>query len=214
MTAVATDAFFDWWFAPWQYAANAVTVLPLAADLLGQRDGYRLWCRQAGLIPDLPQGADWGWCAVTASSADELRASAALFGGLIAAREHDSNILAELSTADRKWCIGIAATQPLHATVHSRRASLGVRGMAELARRLHTGFPGLWPRLRLMLPKQEAQAVDAALAAASAADIKQDASPLRAQRCWRLCSSRAASSGAAEHVVQEPQQDRNLAELV
>jgi hypothetical protein len=42
--------FFDWWFAPWGYAINAPGQLPLAADLLGQRDGYPISDRLVDML--------------------------------------------------------------------------------------------------------------------------------------------------------------------
>lgn len=187
-------AFVDWWFAPWSYADGGDAALPLAADQLGQRDGYRLWCDQSGIAADFPGSFDPAWSAAVCADRTELMATARLFAGLMAAREHEHPVLDALPFAERKWCMSIAATQPL---VRCRQAQYGkdesieVRGLVELARRLTNGFPGLWPRLRLMLPAGEAAQVDRLLGTAVA--TASDASAVRAQRCWRLCRNYAAA---------------------
>jgi hypothetical protein len=189
------DFFFDWWFAPWGYAVNAPEQLPLAADLLGQRDGYRLWCEQAGVTVDLPEAFDAGWQVVPGANDLNLTATARLFAGLLVAREHNQLVLAELPFADRKWCVSVAATQPLRScqdVAYAADDSIEVRGMFELARRLEQGFPGLWSRLRLILAPAFAARIDSLLQAASTAESA--GASMRAQRCWALCRARASSA--------------------
>ncbi len=186
-----TRDFIDWWFAPWDYAGGAPP-LP-AVDRLALRDGYRLWCRRAGIAADLPARFDPAWQAVAAVQGDALLAGARLFGGLIAARAQRRDGLAELAFAERKWCVGVAATQPLHGWPGLRfRAADGIelRGLAELACRLEADFPGLWPRLQLTLPRAAAARLEGLLA--GVAPAPPDASAPRARRCWNLCLSRAA----------------------
>lgn len=187
-------AFVDWWFAPWAYAHRAHAQLPLAADRLGQRDGYRLWCDRTGIAADLPGNFDPAWSDAVCTDGPQLMATARLFAGLMAAREHEQAVLDALPFAERKWCISIAATQPLLRCRQARYGtaeSIEVRGLVELARRLKNGFPGLWPRLRLMLPSGEAEQVDRLLDTAVA--TTSDTSAVRAQRCWRLCRNYAAT---------------------
>jgi hypothetical protein len=189
--------FFDWWFAPWGYAVNAPGHLPLAADLLGQRDGYRLWCEQARVTADLPETFDAGWQVVLGANDSELIATARLFAGLLAAREHNQSALAELPFADRKWCVSVAATQPLRScedVAYAAGDSIEVRGMFELARRLEHGFSGLWSRLRLILSPALAARVDSLLLDAAPAAESAGTSSTRAQRCWTLCRARVSSA--------------------
>lgn len=178
--------FIDWWFAPWDYAIGAPP-LP-AADRLALRDGYWLWCERAGIPAALPAHFDPDWQSVAAVQGEALLAGARLFGGLIAARAQRQDTLAELGFAERKWCVGVAATQPLHGWpgLQFRAAdAIELRGMTELACRLEADFPGLWPRLQLTLPKAAAIRVEGLLAGAAPAPLEPSA--LRAQRCWSLC---------------------------
>lgn len=193
------QSFFDWWFAPWAYAVEIRGRLPLETDHLGRRDGYRLWCREAQVVADLPQCFDPGWHVAASTGGDELLASARLFGGLIAAREHNGPVLAELAFDDRKWCASIAATQPLRGCAEAGIAptdTIVVRGLLELALRLEHGFSGMWARLRLGLPVEIAERVDALLRTVHVDDLAPDGTALRAQRCWTLCRRRAERMGA------------------
>src|SRR3990167_9934149 len=106
-------AFVDWWFAPWSYAHAGAAHLPLAADHAGRRDGYRLWCEQAGIAADIPGNFDPAWSDAVCRDGTQLIAGARLFAGLIAAREHEQRLLDALAFSERKWCVSVAATQPL-----------------------------------------------------------------------------------------------------
>lgn len=189
--------FFDWWFAPWAFARADAQCLPLSADWLGQRDGYRLWCAELGVVADLPESLDPAWHVAAVESGEELCGAARLFAGLIAAREHNQQVLGELPFADRKWCVSIAATQPLRGAgtlPYAADDDITVRGLVELARRLEPGFPGIWSRLRLTLPAEVAARVDCLLEAALGPGRSIDASAIRAQRCWTLCRGRASTA--------------------
>ncbi|SFL98189.1 hypothetical protein SAMN02982985_02241 [Rugamonas rubra] len=190
-SAPLADDFVDWWFAPWRHAALAPAP---AAEPLARRDGYRLWCRRAGIAAELPAAFDPAWQVAAGGDGATLRAAARLFAGLLAARAQRAAMLGELSPAERKWCLGVAATQPLLACAappYAAGDALEVAGLVELARRLEPRFAGLWPRLRLGLPAALAARVDALLPAA--AGQPAEASPRRAQRCWRLCLGRLAA---------------------
>jgi len=196
--------FLDWWFAPWTYAVNVPSHLALAKDYVGQRDGYKMWCEQAHIGTNLPAQFDPSWNAVIPESGEELLATAQLFAGLIAAREHNQEVLAKLAFADRKWCVSIAATQPLSGATqipYKASDSAEVRGLMELARRLEQGFPGLWARLHLMLPKSLAERTDKLLKAVTTAGEKIEGSPTRAQRCWSLCQGRIATYGVPPSII-------------
>ncbi|WP_326940515.1 hypothetical protein [Actimicrobium sp. GrIS 1.19] len=190
------DGFVDWWFAPWSYA-SAATHASADADLVGRRDAYRDWCASMEVPGEFPLQFDPGWhCAVSTDGA-ELQHTAALFMGLIAARSADQAALSSLSLADRRWCLSIAATQPLQAFAVAHPDSddtLAGCGLAELAIRLEQGFPGLWPRLRLTLPGELRTAVGL-----RADNRWPDADHVgraarRSQRCWRLCRQRSEES--------------------
>ena len=190
------SSMFDWWFAPWLYAVDTDLRLPLAQDRFAQRDGYRLWCAKAGIEPDFPVHFHAAWSIAITSNIVELMATARLFAGLMAAREHDQLSLGMLSLDDRKWCHSVAATQPLlscpHAT-YDLDDGIEVRGLVELARRLQRGFPGLWSRLQLMLSRDLAARVASQLEHVNIVPAVPDAALLRAQRCWRLCQARVNS---------------------
>jgi hypothetical protein len=189
------SAFIDWWFAPWSYATG-LAHLPTASDVLGRRDGYRSWCAAARVDPDMPPRFDPAWHIVAAVDGAELTAAARLFAGLLAAREHDRAALGGLSFADHKWCVSVAATQPLLrcSQVHDGADEpIEVRGLVELADRLELGFPGLWTRLRLTLPLDTANRIERLRQDAPASAGKSDAGVMRAQRCWRLCRDRIES---------------------
>jgi hypothetical protein len=187
--------FLDWWFAPWEYAAAAEPDEAIETDRVGRRDAYPAWCARAGVPPQLPAALDPGWEVALAASGAELIAAARLFAGLIAARGQDRSLLKELQRDDARWCMSVAATQPLHGAADGEARAGGMIdavGLMELARRLEQGFPGLWPRLRLMLDDAVATHVDRLLEAAAPAAAEP---ARRAQRCWSLCRQRAAAAG-------------------
>ncbi|MBC7501476.1 MAG: hypothetical protein H7315_13400 [Herminiimonas sp.] len=191
------SSLFDWWFAPWTYAVDPILRLPLAQDRLGQRDGYRVWCDQAQVAQDFPAQFHVAWHVAAISDSAELVATARLFGGLFAARQHDQALLGLLTIEDRKWCLAIAATQPLQHCTRARYAAddgIDVLGLVELARWLDSGFPGLWSRLRLLLSSTTSLQVDRRLREADKPAIEPNSALLRAQRCWRLCRSRVEAS--------------------
>jgi len=193
-----SDDFVDWWFRPWQYAAEQPARWRAATSEFARRDGYRLWCADAGIAADLPAVFDPGWQQAAAGGAPQLLAQAALFAGLTAARAHDLARLNSLSLADRKWCVSVAATQPLHTLrpeAFSEGDTLAVCGLVELARRLEPAFPGLWPRLQLMLPAALGGRIEQLLG--DAGELTES-SPLRAQRCWKICCERIAQNGVPE----------------
>lgn len=190
--------FLDWWFAPWEYA-DGTKRLAYADDALALRDGYRLWCDQTGLAADLPAAFDADWHIACTTNGDELRRTARLFAGLFAARVHEQEVLSRLSIADRKWCAGIASVQPVKAAGPFRtdaQDGIEVGGLAQLAARIETSFPGLWSRLRLMVPESDAGKVDALLQSAAAAPEHQ-AATARVRRCWQMCRQRASASPEA-----------------
>lgn len=190
-------AFFDWWFAPWAYAVDATPELPMPADWLGQRDGYRRWCNRMRVSANFPETFDPSWHVAAIDSGAELTAAARLFAGLIAAREHNQPVLAELPFADRKWCVSIAATQPLRGCgdiAYTANDMIEVRGLVELAHRLEQNFPGLWSRLRLMLAAPLAARVDSLLETVRAVAKESETAAMRVQRCWMLCRSRASET--------------------
>ncbi len=195
---------FDWWFEPWAYASNAVRDTGPKQDRVRLRDGYRLWCKKNAVMDRIPEKFDPAWSVAASTNGAELIAAARMFGGLIAVREQDSKALGALSPADRKWCLGIAATQPLRACRNLQYAAdetMEARGLVELARRLEQGFPGMWSRLRLMLPPTLSSRIGELLQAALSSDEGAETSAIRAQRCWHLCRerSRAAGNSSAEN---------------
>lgn len=191
-----SDTFLDWWFAPWTYATDRSGGVPAAADQLGQRDGYRLWCESAGIASAFPARFDPEW-QIVVSGSGELIAAARLFAGLFAARLHNQAALSGLPFEDRKWCMSVATTQPLvprYCKEFGTADGLEVRGLVELAHRLELEFSGLWPRLRLVLPVQLAARVDVLLQEVQPAKEERFNSSVRVRRCWMLCSKRAATS--------------------
>ena len=197
--------FIDWWFAPWHgnasVAAVHATPIGMDADLLGQRDGYRNWCKQAAITSELPQQFDPQWCDTALIDPGVLQRAAELFMGLIAARQplqtHRAT-LNRLRVEDRKWCLSLATTQllPAYCVDHpDADDSLMVRGLAEVALRLNAGFVGLWPRLRMRLPTTQQAAVDLRTqnSWADLATIQRAA--IRSQRCWRICIQRSEVNG-------------------
>jgi hypothetical protein len=202
--AMLPDSFVDWWFAPWTCTAAPAAALPAQTDLLGQRDGYRLWCEKAGVVTAFPAAFDAGWQVAMMRDAQELMATARLFAGLFAARLHDHAALSLLPIADRKWCMSIAPTQPLTACKDlpfDGDDGLEVRGLIELARRLEVDFPGFWSRLRLLLPVETGERVERLLQPALQSNEGRGSSPLRAQRCWSMCRTRA---GRVEEAAPMP----------
>src|SRR6478736_3882184 len=182
--------FFDWWFTPWAYAGAALPLDPLATGQIGQRDGYRLWCDQAGLMASLPADFDPQWHVAAIQDGTLLITTARLFAGLIATRTHDESQLRQLSMQERRWCGQIAATQPLSAAAAPYTADdcIEIRGLVELGRRLEDAFPGMWDRLQLLLPQELAERSTQLIAAA---EKKSEINANRAQRCWTLCHSQA-----------------------
>jgi hypothetical protein len=188
------EPFLDWWFAPWEYADRKAVGLADGGDGLARRDGYRLWCERERVAPDLPVRGDPAWHIACSTDGQKLMRSASLFAGLFAARAHDRTLLHQLSLSDRKWCAGIASLQPLHSMqAAGGDTALALRGLAELAIRLEGAFPGMWSRLRLLLPVGPTRAVDAVVAAANGATGQRATATLRVQRCWQLCEERAAA---------------------
>lgn len=202
------SSFFDWWFSPWAYAADPELRLPLALDRFAQRDGYRLWCSLADVDPDLPPHFHAGWSIAVTSGGTEFIAAARLFAGLMAAREHDQTMLGQLTFEDHKWCVSVAATQPIIRCPQVEYApdeSIEVCGLVELARRLESGFPGLWSRLRLTLPRGLVDKVTVRLRDAAIATVESDAALIRAQRCWRMCTTRIESKDSINRFGLIPQ---------
>jgi hypothetical protein len=190
------DAFIDWWFTPWRYATGIPARVDAPLDLLAQRDQYGWWCAEAGVRADIPDEFDPAWQVAAAWSGPALRKGAELFAGLIAARVHDQAVLDRLDIADRRWCMSIAITQPLkpgcEVTVHPTDP-VEVRGLVDLAGRLESGFPGVWTRLRLLLPEPLTHRVETLLASTPAAANPSAGATARAQRCWHMCHVRAAT---------------------
>lgn len=194
-----SPSFIDWWFAPWAYATRGSFPLP-ETDELGRRDGYRLWCRQAGIPPDLPSVFHEEWHVAAMDREEDLLSSAMLFGGLIAVRLADQAWLGQLSAKERAWCLKIAGTQPLKAasassTMHDE--GIAAFGLLELARRLKAQFPGMWPRLSCLVPRQTAELVNARLRESLAMEEPIETSAVRAARCWAMCQARAVESRQA-----------------
>ncbi|WP_167221640.1 hypothetical protein [Massilia rubra] len=185
------DAFLDWWFAPWDAAAQPAPHAAMAG-VLALRDGYHVWCAHAQLAPGLPPSFDPAWAEASGTDGSALGPTAQLYGGLLAARAQDTAALATLSTAQRDWCLRLAATQPLHS--HGGDAylpgdSLALRGLCELACHLQAGFPGLWPRLRGGIDAASGARIATLLAAMPHA--LDAVAAARARRCWLRCRARA-----------------------
>jgi hypothetical protein len=188
-----SDDFIDWWFAPWLHA-DPDQPSAHGSDLLGQRDGYRDWCAKVGIASSLPAEFDPLWSTAIMTDLSLLQHTASLFIGLIAARQQNRALLDTLDFSDRKWCLSIAATQPLHAYAVEHPASddsAEIRGLAEFAIRLEHGFPGAWPRLQLMLPPTERAAIAVRLQNSWADHQAVNRAAARSQRCWRLCQQRS-----------------------
>ena len=187
--------FIDWWFAPWRYAIDAPPI-KVDDDLVSQRDGYRTWCAEAGIVSDLPSQFDPIWSSAAVSDAQVLTQAASLFMGLIAARQplqtHQATLNA-LPFNDRKWCLSLAATQllPAYAVDYPGvEEPVAVTGLAELAIRLNIGFPGMWSRLQMTLPQADRAAVNLRIQNSWADQDIVNRAAVRSQRCWRLCLQR------------------------
>ncbi|TQK12969.1 hypothetical protein FB599_0376 [Herbaspirillum sp. SJZ130] len=185
--------FLDWWFAPWSYARRHAA--PPCAGTLGARDAYRDWCRQAAVDPVLPVAGDLRW-QMTVRDGDEFGRAAELFGGLFAARARNHDELAALSPARRRWCLSVALTQPLLAwtgELPQALATARARGLLEAAMRLEHALPGMWSRLRLLLPDDEAGQLGRRLALGTpeSARLRE-----RERNCWQLCLAQARGAGA------------------
>jgi len=188
MDSPPSAEFLDWWFAPWSYAPRHDT--PHCTGALGQRDAYHDWCQRAQVNPALPASGDLGW-QMTLRDADQFSCAAELFGGLFAARARNHDELAALSPARRRWCLSVALTQPLLAwsgELPRAMATPRTRGLLELALRLEQAWPGMWSRLRLLLPPDEAGQLGQrlGLGAPASARLRE-----RERNCWQLCLAQA-----------------------
>lgn len=200
-------SFLDWWFAPWRYAHRPQP--PLCQGLLAQRDAYRDWCRVAGVAADLPASGDLRW-QMTIRDREEFNHAVTLYGGLFAARQRDQAELACLTLPQRRWCLSVALTQPLQpwsGPLPEELRAIGVRarGMAELALRLERAFPGLWSRLRLLLPEHEAhqmaQVLTPALSASASASALSSLPRERERNCWQLCLAQARAGASSTQAL-------------
>jgi hypothetical protein len=184
-SALPTPAFIDWWFAPWRNGGP-----PLPASCVGElarRDAYRHWCAQAGIAAQLPLQADWDWQGAAAVDGATLVQAAELFGGLLAARRQRLAELANLSPAQRRWCLAVALAQPLADWSDLPVATPRQRGLREFALRAELALPGLWARLALLLPEP----VRLSLAPVAGTLHARD------RRCWLMCVAQARQGSAA-----------------
>ncbi|MGI4846684.1 MAG: hypothetical protein ACRYGK_00865 [Janthinobacterium lividum] len=198
-TAPLSPQFLQWWFEPWEYAQPWPGDMALPQGLVGRRDGYAMWCRQAGVQADFPNRIEGLWQAAAIGEAALLEQVATLFAGLLAARENDLKALQGLDAAQRRWCMSVAALQPLLSLASGTladgtRASLLQRGLLEIRAWLDSGFAGMWSRLRHVLPIETASELDLQPAAARPAGELSAAAIKRAQRCWQLCTDRAQAT--------------------
>lgn len=189
MQAGPSDAFLQWWFEPWRYGGRA---LPAACDsVLGRRDIYRHWCEGSDVVAGLPAQPAWDWQAAMCHEAPRLLRAAELFAGLLAARSHRNDELARLDPEQRRWCLAVALTQPLAdwcvappSGAIPDAGAFAWRGLAEMALRLERVFPGMWSRLRLLLPPDARAGVAAAMAAGARSALTPRE---RDRRCWLMC---------------------------
>ena len=204
--AMLSEAFLDWWFAPWELAPDDAWLQagwPLAEpDLLARRDGYRVWCQHAGLATSLPALRDPGWEMLAGLDGAQLHGTARLLGGVLAARAADLRALDALDVAQRRWCSGVASVQPLAVwqplpVPVSGLTSVELAGLAQLAHVLEAGFAGLWPRLRLLLAPSLRAALDALMPDIALQPAPALADAARMQRCWSMCQRRQAQDEAA-----------------
>jgi len=201
------ESFLDWWFVPWRYARSGAGPSPSTSDELALRDDYRLWCRRNDVAIELPAKLDKAWDVVCTEDAGELIGAARLFCGLFAARQNAQKMLRFLSFADRKWCTSVAALQPInwcHKIEEGGDAGLELHGLRELAVRLEQGFPGMWSRLRLLLP----DTLNRQILAPRLISLESGETPAeniaRIQRCWHMCRNRALTRiGAANSPLNE-----------
>lgn len=216
-----SEEFLDWWFAPWRLPAALLVadprVAPGAPDAvaqpqpgqagqivqvaeggqlgqLAQRHGYRSWCLDAGVQVDFSAQFDSGWQFAALDSAAALRRAARLFAGLLAAREGDQQRLGQLAPVERRWCMSLALAQPVSGLMQPDACAfdtLETRGLLELACALEDGFPGMWTRLRLLLPLAQQVRIADGLRHGRAEGLQAAPRAARGQRCWRLCIERA-----------------------
>ena len=190
MLPALSDDFFQWWFSPWSYGGPA---LPDACrGVLAGRDVYRHWCAAAGVRAQLPDQADWRWQDAACSDGERLQHAAELFGGMLAARRQRLDELAAMAPATRRWCLSVALTQPLadwSGELPESLRNVRGRGLLELALRLEQAFPGMWSRLRLLLPEDLGRQLAPLLAARAMALPLRD----RDRRCWLMCVTRSGS---------------------
>lgn len=191
--------FVEWWFAPWNYVRSWPSDLDLPAGQVGRRDGYALWCERAGVQAQFPARLEGGWQIAALTSRVRLENIAMLFAGLLAAREKDLKGMNGLNVEDRRWCISIAGLQPLLGLAGGSRVDGAVpttlqRGLLELRAWLEACFPGMWSRLRHLLPQAQARLIDASAPAVPDMEELSGAALRRAQRCWQLCADRAMAS--------------------
>lgn len=190
MVMTMSPEFLQWWFSPWANVADSRTNIGVEDDELARRDAYPHWCAQAGVSADFPESCDWRWAEVVTDDVKGLASTARLFMGIIAAGERDQSLLSELPAADRKWCVRVAATQPLSAackTAYVQTDRMTTRGFVELAARLESDFPGLWSRLSLMIPIPVSTCISELLETGVLTSNFSNSAIVRAQRCWRLC---------------------------
>ncbi|MCA1325652.1 hypothetical protein [Herbaspirillum sp. alder98] len=191
-----SDQFLDWWFSPWSYGAPAAAsdaIGQIAGSTLGRRDTYRHWCAQHAVAAVLPASPDLRWQGALLRDAQQFALAASLYGGLFAARAQRTDELAALPAPHRRWCLSVALTQPLAGWTGELPAPLAnarTRGALELALRLEQAFPGMWSRLRLLLPPAEHEQIapQLRLPLPETARLRE-----RERSCWQLCVARATA---------------------
>lgn len=202
--APLSEVFLDWWFAPWRLPAGPRLGPSLGAPWDGPGPGplargqaYRGWCHGAGVPADFPPCFDSAWQFAALDDPAPLRRAARLFAGLLAARLGDQRRLGQLPLAERRWCMSVALAQPVSGLMAPDACafdSLETQGLLELACALESGFPGMWSRLRLMLPEAQAARVEDGLRHGRSDVVPTGARAARGQRCWRLCIARAPAA--------------------
>ena len=183
-----TTTFVEWWHRPWLLTPEH-SYFPQARGDFALRHAYPHWCTQAEVVAALPTQFETAWCSLAELNPEQLRAAARLFSGILLASLQQHARLDTLSSAERKWCLGIAATQPLKKLTAGNINSISdleSSGMDELALQLNMEFPGLWSRLRLQLPAKREPAA-AAQHPSLPANMPTAATLARARRCWQLC---------------------------
>jgi len=198
MMAAGAEGFLDWWFNPWLLGRGA-TSAPAGGTLSARLD-YRFWCGESGIRPDLPDAGDTAWQQFALCDTARLSSTAHLYGALLAAREGRHGDLASLSSDERRWSLGTAAIQPL-ARLCPASGDLLSDGLRELACALESGFAGMWDRLRLLLPGEQADDAGAALTGfilnGQLHGAASGAAARRRLRCWGLCLARTANAAFA-----------------